>query len=89
MKIKIGYYIVVGEKQESEDFYNGKRNLAMQKTEIADNISDRIGNGVFETVERITRYGFVVSTDFHGSLFDGVNRKNMSKNLIVQATSQK
>ena len=42
MKIKIGYYIVVGEKQEYEDFCNGKRNLAMQKTEIADNISDRI-----------------------------------------------
>ena len=85
MKIKIGYYIVVGEKQEYEDFYNGKRNLAMQKTEIVDNISDRIGNGVFATVERITRYGFVVSTDFHGSLFDGVKRKNM----IVQTTSQK
>ena len=43
----------------------------MQKTEIADNIYDR----VFATVERITRYGFVVSTDFHGSLFDGVKRK--------------
>ena len=57
----------------------------MQKTVIADNISDRIGNGVFATVERITRYGFVVSTDFHGSLFDGVKRKNM----IVQATNQK
>ena len=57
----------------------------MQKTEIADNIYDRIGNSVFATVERITRYGFVVSTDFHGSLFDGVKRKNM----IVQATSQK
>ena len=66
MKIKIGYYIVVGEKQEYEDFYNGKRNLAMQKTEIVDNIYDRIGNGIFATVERITRYGFVVSTDFHG-----------------------
>ena len=43
-----------------------KRNLAMQKTVIADNISDRIGNGVFATVERIIRYGFVGSTDFHG-----------------------
>ena len=57
----------------------------MQKTEIVDNISDRIGNGVFATVERITRYGFVVSTDLHGSLFDGVKRKNM----IVRTTSQK
>lgn len=43
-----------------------KWNLAMQKTEIADNIYDRIGNSVFGTVERITIYGFVVSTDFHG-----------------------
>ena len=57
----------------------------MQKTEIADNISDRIENGVFATVEKITKYGFVVSTEFHGSLFDGVKRKNM----IVQATIQK
>ena len=57
----------------------------MQKTEIADNISNRIGNVFFATVERITRYGFVVSTRFSRSLFDGVKRKNM----IVQTTSQK
>ena len=57
----------------------------MQKIEIADNISDRIGNVFLQQLKESPDMDLWYQQDFHGSLFDGVKRKNM----IVQATIQK
>ena len=57
----------------------------MQKTEIVDNISDRIGNVFLQQLKESPDIDLWYQQDFHVSLFDGVKRKNM----IVQATSQK